>query len=238
VVRYNDLIRNFGVLNVLNTKRKIEWWRSLVHVCRRWRCLVFGSPRHLNLEICYTPRPCERKSLYVWPTPFLVILGSILETSVVNIIAKLKLSDRVSQIHLKCYTTLQAENLWTAMQMPFPELVVLNLRGSEVPALPDSFLGRSAPRLRYLHLNAVPFPGLPKLLLSTTHLAYLWLVNIPHSGYISSEAMATSLSLLTSLNTLQREFESPQSSPDQESRRSPPPTRIVLPFLMCFRSKG
>jgi hypothetical protein len=34
-----------------HTKRIVESWQSLVHVCRRWRCLVFGSPRRLNLRL-------------------------------------------------------------------------------------------------------------------------------------------------------------------------------------------
>jgi hypothetical protein len=63
-------------------------------------------------------------------------------------------------------------------------------------------------------------------------------MNIPHSGYISPEAMATCLSGLTSLEELYFQFESPQSSPDEEGRRSPPPTRSVLPALMGFSFKG
>jgi hypothetical protein len=50
--------------------------------------------------------------------------------------------------------------------------------------------------------------------------------------------MATCLSMLTSLEELQLEFESPQSCPDQESRRPPPPTRSVLPALTNFWFKG
>jgi hypothetical protein len=127
------------------------------------------------------------------------------------------------------------------MQVSFPELRILYLSFgnlSYVPVLPDSFLGGSAPRLRLLYLDAIPFPGLPKLPFSATHLSYLWLVNIPHSGYISPEAMAACLSMLTSLNTLRLEFESPQSCPDQENRRSPPPTRSILPTLTMFLFKG
>ena len=36
-------------------KRETEAWQTLVHVCRRWRYLVFGSPRRLNLRLCCTP---------------------------------------------------------------------------------------------------------------------------------------------------------------------------------------
>ena len=84
----------------------------------------------------------------------------------------------------------------------------------------------------------IPFPGLPKLLLSTAHLVNLFLLNVPHSGYFSPEAMATCLSMLTSLELLYFMFESPQSCPDQETRHSPPPTRSVLPALTTFWFKG
>jgi hypothetical protein len=90
-------------------------------------------------------------------------------------------------------------------------------------------------------LVAVPFPGLPKLLLSAaTHLVNLHLHGIPHSGYISPEAMATCLSMLTNLESLELEFESPQSCPERENNRRspPPPTRSVLPALTFFRFKG
>jgi hypothetical protein len=44
--------------------------------------------------------------------------------------------------------------------------------------------------------------------------------------------------MLTSLEVLQLDFESPQSCPDQENRRSPPPTRSILPTLATFGFKG
>jgi hypothetical protein len=50
--------------------------------------------------------------------------------------------------------------------------------------------------------------------------------------------MVACLSLLTSLGQLDLEFESPQSRPDQESRRPPPQTRTVLPALTQFWFKG
>jgi hypothetical protein len=187
-------------------------------------------------------------SLDVWPPlPLLIWSGfsETVETSVTrdNVIAEVEHSDRICQIqiYLDRFTTRQIEKLWTAMQVPFPELTTLLLshRGwSHVPVLPDSFLGGSAPRLRYLQLVFIPFPGLPKLLLSSTHLVGLWLHNIPHSGYISPEAMATCLSALTSLDTLHLEFKSPQSCPDLESGRPFLPTRLVLPTLTKFWFKG
>ena len=126
------------------------------------------------------------------------------------------------------------------MRVPFPELTFLRLwLGDEtVSALPDSFLGGSAPRLEYLWLRRVPFPGLPKLLLSATHLTILHLEFIPRLGYFSPEEMATALSMLTRLRTLRLVFESPLSRPDQGRQRPPPLTRSVLPVLTFFEFKG
>jgi hypothetical protein len=161
-----------------------------------------------------------------------------------EVISELEHSDRIRQIDLDFVTfsrneKLQIEKIGTTiMHVPFPELTALRLSFRDLlsyrPVLPDSFLGGSAPRLRYVYLHDIPFPGLPKLLLSASHLAQLRLINIPHSGYISPEAMATCLSVLTSLVTLCVQFESPESSPDQESRRPPPATRSVLPALRVF----
>jgi hypothetical protein len=47
---------------------------------------------------------------------------------------------------------------------------------------------------------------LPKLLLSTTHLVHLDLEDVPHSGRTPPEVMATSLSALTSLESLVLNF--------------------------------
>jgi hypothetical protein len=237
--RYQDL--DFRELSEYDTKRKIESWQSLVHVCRRWRGLVLGSPRRLNLQLCCTTGTPARETLDVWPALPLLIQGGVSKMSVDNVIAVLKHSDRICKINLDYHANSQMEKLWTAMQVPFPELAVLypSFRGlSYEPVLPDSFLGGSTPRLRYLALVSVPFPGLPNLLLSATHLVNLYLHDIPHSGYISPAAIATCLSMLTSLEPLQLEFGSPQSCPDQENRRSPPPTRCVLPALTKFSFMG
>ena len=244
VVGYQDLELMDMLWSHKYTTTEIRSWQSLIHVCRRWRGLVFGSPRRLNLQPGCTTRTPTRETLDVWPALPLLILGDVDETTVDNVIAELEHSDRICQINLRCHATSQIEKLWTAMHMPFPELAVLSLRGfpheglSYVPVLPDSFLGGSTPRLRYFYMDAIPFPGLPNLLLSATHLVNLWLYNIPHSGYISPDAMVTCLSVLTSLESLRLLFESPQSCPDQESWHLPPTTRSVLPALTRLSFKG
>ena len=107
-----------------------------------------------------------------------------------------------------------------------------------MPVVSDSFLGGFAPRLRNLTLVTIPFPRLPKLLLSATLLVGLTLHDIPRSGYFSPDVMVNALSTLTSLQGLTLEFQSPRSCPDQASRRPPPSIRSVLPILRYFAFKG
>jgi F-box-like len=215
-------------------RKEIEAWQTLVHVCRRWRAVVFGSPLRLKLALLCTAKTPTRDALDVWPPLPLVIWspGHYRTESVDNIIAVLERRDRVCQIGLMNIDSYLVELL----AAPFPELTHLWLSSPGV--IPDSFLGGSAPRLQYISLKFISFPGLPKLLLSSTHLVDLDYCNIPHSGYISPEAMATTLATLTCLRNLALDFQSPQSFPDQESRHPPPLTRFVLPVLTYFMFKG
>ena len=186
--------------------------------------------------------------LDVWPALPLIVSYRDYETgSVDNVIAALECSDRVYRIFLILkleFNTKDFVDIFLAMQQPFPELTHLhfnsyNNKSNETMAVvPDLFLGGSAPRLEYLELFGIPFPGLPKLLLSTTHLVNLSLYNIPHSGYISPDRVVPVFSTLTSLEGLWLGFESPRSCPDQASRRPPPKTRSVLPALTYFQFKG
>src|ERR1700679_2915681 len=201
-------------------RRRIEGWQMLAHVCRRWRSVVFQSPRRLHLRLLCTPQTRVRDVLDVWPPLPLIIRDPYGipkhrngTSGVDNIIAALEHNDRVCQIQLRHLTTSSELDYITdsaAMHKPFSELTDLRLGGFVYQGLesilPDSFLGGTAPRLRSLHLDGVPFLGLPKLLLSATHLACLDLLNISPSGYIPPEAMATSLSALTNLESLYLHF--------------------------------
>ena len=177
--------------------------------------------------------------LDIWPTFPLLIQGSANRPEELdNIIAVLERSDRVRHIILRDFSSSHLEYVLSAMQEPFPELTILRLRSSEVvTAVPDSFLVGRAPGLRFLGLEGIPFPCLPKLLLSTTHLETLCLEKIPHSGYFSPEAIVTALSNSTSLGFLVLEFQSPRSFPDQDSRRLPL-TLAAFPLLRLMKFKG
>ena len=212
-------------------------WRSLIHVCRQWRRVVFGSPRRLDLRLLCGYETRSRDMLDIWPALPLIILGDTYHPArrVDNIVAALKCTDRVCHIELPFLMASDWEIHLAAMQQPFPELTRLQLLWEdeidEATVVPDSFLGGSAPRLDSLELIGIPFPGLPKLLLSATRLVTLHLTNIPHSGYLSPNVMVAALFMLTSLEHLTLTFKSPESCPDLESRRLPPSTRSVLPVL-------
>ena len=179
--------------------------------------------------------------LDVWPALPLLIDDEVFQDYADNIVAALERSDRVVDISLDIYSDSALEKVSAAMHVPFPELKILEIscfRGKMGTSPPDPFLGGSAPSLRYLELHRIPLPVFPKPLLSATHLINLYLTGIPHSGYISPEAMVATLSALTSLKSLTLGFESPQSCPDRESRRPPPPTRVVVPVLTFLKFKG
>ena len=232
---------------------QIQAWHTLVHVCQKWRTIVLGSPRRLDLQLfCKDTTPVE-ETLAVWPPlPIVIAQYEPLNRWMYNIIVALGHNDRVCEIDLTV-TDFELEEVLAAMQQPFSALKDLYISlwedddfgwevGDEIdetpPVVPETFLGGSAPRLQYLFLHNIPFPGLSKLLLSTTGLVSLYLFDIPHSGYISPEAMASCLSTLTRLERLAIAFKSPLSRPARETRPPHSPTRFVLLALTDFRFQG
>jgi len=222
-------------------------WITLVHVCRRWRCIVFASPLRLDLQLRVRGKRHVREMLDIWPALPIAIdprytnrgLPEVTE----NVIAALEHRDRVCGITISNFPVpgWKLERFLEMMQYPFPALIHLDLFEwfKEVtPVIPDSFLGGSAPLLRTLWLTHAAFPALPKLLLSANHLVDLNLHCIAHAGYISPEVMVASLSSMTKLDSLCLEFDSPRSRPSRARRHPPPRIRTPLPALTRFSFKG
>jgi hypothetical protein len=227
---------------------EIEAWHTLVHVCRTWRTIVLGSPHRLDLRLLCREKTPVKETLAVWPPLPIVIMQDGQPTQMDNIILALEHNDRVCRIDLMHVINPELEEFLTVMQQPFPALTELALWHGyrpkdedemiEMPVIPESFLGGSAARLQYLYLERIPFPGLPKLLLSATDLVTLRIRELPHSGYISPEAMVRCLSTLTRLDSLLLGFKSPLSRPVRASRPPHPPTRSTLPTLTDFLFEG
>ena len=223
-------------------------WPTLVHVCRRWRNLVFKSPHRLNVELsCTFGRPA-RAALGIWPPLPISILGNKYKRNggdVDNIVAALEHNDRVCKISLWDVSSSELEKYFAVMGEPFLSLTSLELQWDDdeiakVARGPDSFLGGSAPHLQSLTLSGIPIPflGLQKLLLSANGLVHLRLRNIPHSVYFSPDDITTVISALTKLQNIELTFQSPRSRPIRENRRPPPTMRTLLPALTYMKFKG
>jgi hypothetical protein len=237
-------------------------WHTLVHVCARWRSIVFASPHRLQLQLLCTNKTPVQKALNIWPELPIVIsgrLGTSKRQDAHNIIAALRQYNRVCEIYMNDIPNSLLTRIG-AMEMsnPFSALTSLQLSSMEINApalsamtslqlgstqrnvfaLPDSFLGGSAPRLRTLSLEGVPFPALPNLLLSTHDLVELRLWDIHLSGHISPDAMVSGLSALTRLEKLDLEFRFPRSRTDRDDRLVPRLTPVVLPALTELYFKG
>jgi hypothetical protein len=219
-----------------------DGWQTLVHVCRRWRSIVLASPRRLDLKLyCTRRRSVNSKTLEIWPELPIVIVAENMESKedLTNIIAALRHHNRVCKVH---YTSGKLQDSFldefAEIDEPFPALTSLVLVSSKqqtVPVLSDSFLGGSAPRLRSLDLLGIPYPLIGKLLSSTTNLVRLSLWRIPHSGYISPDAIVPCLAILPRLESLELGFRYPRSRDSRANRHPPPLTRVIFPNLLRFR---
>jgi F-box-like len=244
------LLEIFYQVRLVVSKPNYTWhldWPKLVQVCRRWRFVIFASPLHLKLQIYCTPNTPVRKLLNIWPTfPLVVSPQGLSDQSVEdkfdNLIAALEHRDRVQKIDIGDQVVRYSlwERIMMVMQGPFPELTHLDLEAflGLAPPVPNTFLTGSASRLQHLHLRRISFPSLPRLLLSTRRLTHLHLIDIPNSGYIPPERMATCLSVLPKLEFLVITFQSPTPHPKRRNRPLPPQTRSVLSALTSLVFQG
>ena len=224
---------------------RMTTWHTLVHICRRWRGIVFAYPHHLNLRLGYTGNMPWKKILDTWPDfPIVISDGGVLprfDRCWSNIISALDSGyhDRICEIELSTIPDSHLEAIAAAMQRPFPVLTNLFLSPFSIKddiklVIPDSFSGGPTPRLHTIKLQRCSFPGMQKLLLSAKDLVTLSL----HDIHISPDAMVTALLVMTRLKSLHLRFDSPRSRPDARSQRPPPLTRTILPALTQFTFTG
>jgi hypothetical protein len=243
-----DFYQNYHDDNLSSyTKRYAarKWYLPLVHVCRRWRQVIFDSPHRLHLDILCTYRTPVKKSLGIWPSfPIVINYAGIPWTDIMqryDIIAALEHPDRVRYLALDLPDWFVGM-LDTVIQRPFPVLTHLIIHSPEgdedPPLLPAEFLGGSAPRLQEISLSFISFPELPILLSSARDLVTLNLRDIPPTGYISPEAIVACLAILPRLKTCEIRFRSTTTSPASDQIHPHPRTRTVLPALTRFQLDG
>ena len=217
-------------------------WKVLIHVCQRWRRIIFAWPYHLDVRVDCGSRTHVAKALDVWPGLPIGIWPALRHEDWDDIIAvALEHRDRMARIHLSNLTRSRLERCTALMQGPFPVLRHLSLSyysAKDPPVITDTFLGGSAPSLRRIELSRIPFPTLPKFLLSARDLVKLHLKEITSTGYISPEAMVTCLAMLTRLQSVVILFKSTESFPNRKGHNIPSLPRVVLPVLTLFEFEG
>ena len=228
-------------------------WQTLVHVCQRWRRIVFASPRRLDLHLTCSSGTPVKTNLPFWPVTLPLIVDYDLSSfrydssDEDNIVAVLGHPSRVHRITIRGGAPL-IEKVITTMRESFPVLTHLDLGYDyrlwspvPFPDIPRGFLGKSAVRLQHFRLCYISFPNLPMFLLSTRNLVTLKLKEIPPNGHISPEALVGGLAVLTRLTTLSISFcdKVEEISPFGEFKSHLDPlARAVLPALTNFHYEG
>ena len=239
-------IFDFYRVDAVDHSRGRPWkWHRLAHVCRRWRYIVYTSPRRLDLQIlCKSGAPIKR-ILRTWPTLPLVLRFRGNERSKRlpdNVMIALRHPDRVCEINFSLTSSIIG-SIAEMIQVPFLALksIQMTSKDTEEPPVLGDFLGGSAPLLEQIYLGgiAVPFPAIRRLVSSTSHLNKLSLLKIPHTCYFSPEDLVTCLSALVHLKDLSVSFRSPASRPKPSIMTRPPsPERATLPSLVCLGFGG
>lgn len=222
-------------------------WQRLVHVCRRWRQIIYGSPSCFDLHLHCSAQTPFWTNLSHWPEfPVTVQYTIPHDQDEIDLIEALWQVDRVRRIEL-IITNSEIYDVFAAMQFPFPALTHLDITGldsefeDEVIQLPYEFMEGFAPSLQHLRFEAIACPTLTDFLTSARGLVSLQLEDIPADGvgYISPEDLVGGLAGLDSLSTLCIKFPFWRDPPLLGMGELPDlSTHAVLPALTHFGFRG
>jgi hypothetical protein len=212
-----------------------------VHICRKWRRIIFASQRALRLRLFCTHGTPVRNTLDWWPAlPIVVEYGGspTLDPPAPededDIVAALEQSDRVSSIGLTITTSL-LEKL-SAIEGPFSELEDLFLLPPDSLrlTLPSAFWWGT--RLRSLHLTRITLIELPQLLYSSRELVDLQLHEVLSPWLFSPKALTDALGGMAQLRSLSLHF--PPAIDHIGVVSIPSRKRVVLPLLTRLNFRG
>jgi hypothetical protein len=218
-------------------------WDRLVHVCKKWRHIIFASPRGLRLRLYCTHGTPVSEALNLWPAlPIVMQYGGSptlhppSPRDEDNIVAALKHYDRVRSISLTVTSSL-LERLGT-IEEPFSELedLVLLSQDKNGQMLPGPF--RWGSHLRSLHATGTVFRSLPQLLLSSQNLLDIQIHEIPNFGYFSPEVFADALAVMPQLRSLSLHFASLPSRRDNVGVPPKSGAPSVLPTISRLKFRG
>ena len=237
-----DIIESYEDVIAFPEWNNARWWYKLVHVCRRWRCLILTSPVRLGLHLICTYDTPVADMLANSPHLPLIInyLDVNRDTSIEDekaILLALQDRDRVRRIGLSMPAT-RLLNPIIAMDGQFPVLERLFIwplsQDNMSLMLPTRF---QAPHLRMLSLTHIVLPVRSPLLTTTVGLVELGLWDVPLLASFRPTELVARLSSMPQLKSLSIGFQSPVPTRDVESQllHTPIGTLITLPNLRyCF----
>ena len=231
-----------------NWKRR-HTWRSLAHVCQRWRYLMFDMWSHLDMSLVLTINsPSINTLLHLPPIPLFIYspdhgkgaMSVMSRKDEENIRFGLQWVDRVVQVYLRARPSSLRRCLGQMNQL-FPRLGDLSLLSTSTEenlVLPETF---QAPDLRRLALHGIGLSTRSTLKLSAISLSTLSLTHIGASSYLSPGHLVKQLQGLPYLEKLSIGFAIPIPLPSTEGKLLPAPMPpVTLPFLrrLTFRGVG
>ncbi|KAH9955693.1 hypothetical protein BC827DRAFT_1386300 [Russula dissimulans] len=222
-----------------------RWWYKLVRVCKRWRCLIFGSASYLGLSLlCTYGTPIADMLAHSPPLPLTIDYvdedRNITAEDERVISLALQHHGRVRRIRFLMRTS-NLRKLLLALNEEFPNLEHLYIRplntNDEDLTLPESF---QAPNIRHLVLVNFALPLGSPLLVTTAGLVTLSLQGIPSSIYFRPDELLRWLSFMPQIETLGVGFYSAFSNRDVESQllHMPITTHVTLSRLRWFGFEG
>ena len=145
--------------NRYNAPRPLPVWKwyLLLHVCKRWRQVIFSSPYRLDLQVLCTYGTRVRKNLCIWPA-FPIVLDiyswrNLTHNNEDNALASLEHSDRLCSVGLYV-TDFQWAKMATVLGKPFPLLTHFKIYSIDrnVPVLPGIYSWRD---LHHVYRNSI-----------------------------------------------------------------------------------
>jgi hypothetical protein len=91
-----DMLPDLALLEIFHFYRQELWWTP-VHVCQKWRNIVFGSPTPPGPATLLRSQEPVREALDVWPPLPISISAYNSEKLEDNIVAALEHNDRISE---------------------------------------------------------------------------------------------------------------------------------------------
>ncbi|KAN0131535.1 hypothetical protein V8E53_010643 [Lactarius tabidus] len=195
-----------------------RFWPILVHICRKWRHIVFISHWTLRLQLFCTHGTPVLKALDLWPAlPIALEYGG---------------SPELNPPNPEDESLLEKLFAIRGQFSELEELVLLSRSGRQL-SLPRTFLW--APRLRRLHSTRVAFSAPLQLLSSSRDLVDIQLHDISDDGCLSPMALADALSRMDQLRSLSLRVRFTAILPMSKEHVV---QLVVIPSLSCLEYQG